>query len=288
MLQWAFLGAKEQGKLILQTLARDGYKPAIIITLADLPSHEIDEFQALAKKMGCDFALDTEIKQHISFLKQMDMFLVCRFSLLPEAIFALPRLGSVNVHNSLLPSYRGVHPVQWALVNGEPKTGVTIHCIDAGIDTGAILLQKPLSIKQTHNTGTLTHDLNLLSADLCSELFNYIAAHNALPPAKDSPYPSSYARRRTRNDSRINWNSNAEAICNLVRAMQPPMPLAFSFAPDGSTLLIESCVKLETQNDGAAGTVIKCLQDGQYWIACKAGAVCIRTSATLASGTKLT
>lgn len=275
-IKWAFFGAKDQGLLILRTLAGKGYWPSMIVTLSELPQEEINEFAKLTLPNQCRFGFDTQLDAHMPFLAEMDLALVCRFSLLPEAIFARPRLGSVNVHNSLLPHYRGVHPVQWALVNGERETGVTVHCIDRGIDTGDILLQQPLRIKRTHTVPTLTNDLNRVSASLCLKLFDYIGQQSKLPPRRVPDGPSSYARRRTDSDSRVDWTAPAEAICRLVHAMQPPMPRAYCHSPNGSRITIFKCAKARSRH-AAPGTVINKLGD-EWHVACGMGS-CVRIQA---------
>jgi methionyl-tRNA formyltransferase len=273
-LNWAFLGCKEQGLRVLNALAAEGFTPSLIVTLAEIPTAERAAFAQLAQRFGADFTLDSTFDAQK--LKQMDVGLVCRFPLLPEAMFSAPRLGCVNIHSSLLPRYRGIHPVQWALVNGEEKTGVTLHQIDKGVDTGPILLQRELAIKQSHDIHSLTEDLNVISAALAVELFQFIAAKNTLPPGVAPRGASSYARRRTPEDSRLDWNWPAVRIFNLVRAMRPPMPPAYC-----QDAWILSCALAEGR--GKPGEVLAA-GEGKYLVACGEGAVEVTANVPLKIG----
>lgn len=273
-LNWAFLGCKDQGLRVLNALAEQGFKPQLIVTLAEVAAEERAAFERLAKQWGADFTLDNALDAQK--LKLMDLGLVCRFSLLPEAVFSLPRLGCVNIHSSLLPRYRGVHPVQWALANGEAKTGVTIHQIDKGVDTGAVLLQRELVITERHDINALTDDLNALSAELAVELFQFVAANDALPPVIKPKGAPSYARRRTPEDSKLEWSWPAARIFNLVRAMQPPMPPAYC---EGARIL--TCKPCAGR--GKPGEVLAA-REGRYIVACGDGAVEVTVDVQLKAG----
>lgn len=138
--------------------------------------------------------------------------------ILPKTLLDLPRYGAVNVHFSLLPKYRGASPVAHALLHGDKETGVTIFQMDAGLDTGDILLQEKLSINEEDNAGTLTQRLALLGAKLIPRLLKDIGT---LPRIKQNEAMATYAPLLKKDDGRIKWDRPAEEIYNLVRAMNP-------------------------------------------------------------------
>ena len=141
-------------------------------------------------------------------------------NMLPDAVLYAPPFGCVNVHASLLPSYRGAAPVNWAIANGERKTGVTIMQIDEGMDTGDILTQREVGIGDEETAEELSKRLSLEGAGLLLETIEQIA-ENRISPVKQDPAAATYAPLLSRNDGRVDWSRGAEEIKNLVRAMTP-------------------------------------------------------------------
>ena len=140
--------------------------------------------------------------------------------MLPAAVLYAPPFGCVNVHASLLPSYRGAAPINWAIANGEKKTGVTIMQIDEGMDTGNILTQREVRIGDEETAEELSKRLSLGGAGLLLETIDRIA-ENEISPVKQDPAAATYAPLLSRNDGRVEWSRGAEEIKNLVRAMTP-------------------------------------------------------------------
>jgi methionyl-tRNA formyltransferase len=162
---------------------------------------------------------------------QPDLIAVAAYGqLLPKNLLDLPRFGCLNLHTSLLPKYRGAAPIQWAIINGDPETGVTIMRIDVGLDTGDILTQETTPI-QPDDTSEILHDrLARMGAAL---LLRTIRDHAA---GKTSPRPQPaqgvvYAPKITKEDGHIDWSQSATAIWNRVRGLMP-WPGAFTFLPD--------------------------------------------------------
>jgi methionyl-tRNA formyltransferase len=149
--------------------------------------------------------------------------------ILPPAILELPRFGCLNVHASLLPKYRGAAPIQWAILNGETVTGVTIMKIDATLDTGDVVAQQPAAIGLTDNAQTLHDRLAALGAELLVKTIpDYVAGK--IKPQKQPAEGASYARKLTKEDGRLDWSRPATELWNRVRALTP-WPGAFTFLP---------------------------------------------------------
>jgi methionyl-tRNA formyltransferase len=191
--------------------------------------------------------------------------------ILPQALLALAPLGFLNVHASLLPRYRGAAPIQWAIWNGEPETGVTIMKLDAGLDTGPVLSQGATPIYDSDNAQTLHDRLAQLGAQLLlASLPSYVAGQ--LVPQPQSLSAVSYARKITRDDARLDWSVGARQLWNQTRALVP-WPGTFTHLPRKPEPLLlkiwesEWVPTVTSQDPGcildvsAAGIVVACGQD---------------------------
>lgn len=140
--------------------------------------------------------------------------------ILPEWMLAIPRLGCINVHASLLPKYRGAAPINWAIANGERETGVTLMQMDAGMDTGPMLAQRSIPIGDEETAPQLSARLAQLGAGLLSETLPCVERREIIPLPQDDT-ESSYAPMLKREDGLIEWRRSASEIANRVRAFQP-------------------------------------------------------------------
>lgn len=138
----------------------------------------------------------------------------------PSAVLNAPPLGCVNVHASLLPSYRGAAPVNWAIAKGEKKTGVTIMQMDEGMDTGDILTQREVPIGEEETAEELLKRLSIEGADLLLKTIDRIA-ENDISPVKQNSEAATYAPLLSKKDGEVDWSQDAEEIKNLIRAMTP-------------------------------------------------------------------
>jgi methionyl-tRNA formyltransferase len=150
-----------------------------------------------------------------------DLIVVAAYGqLLPVSVLEVPRFGCLNVHTSLLPKYRGAAPIQWALINGDAVTGVTIMKMDAGMDTGAIVVQKETKILLEDHSGTLHDRLAILGAEaLVGAIPDFVAGR--LQPRPQPAQGASHAPKIRKEDCRINWSLPAESIQNRIRAFSP-------------------------------------------------------------------
>jgi len=168
----------------------------------------------------------------IQTLRQLhpDLIAVAAYGqILPPALLELPRFGCVNVHASLLPKYRGAAPIQWAILNGDTATGVTVMHMDATLDTGDIVAQQTTPIAPADNAQTLHDRLAALGAELLVKTIpDYVA--RKIKPQKQPAEGVSYARKLTKEDGRLDWRRPAPELWNQVRALTP-WPGAFTFLP---------------------------------------------------------
>jgi methionyl-tRNA formyltransferase len=140
--------------------------------------------------------------------------------IIPQAVIDLAPLGIINVHGSLLPRYRGAGPIQWAIVNGETRTGVTTMRIDAGLDTGDMLLKAETEIGPDETAVELGRRLAVMGADLLVETLNGLVRGTIVPEKQDNAQ-ASYAPLLKKEDGLIDWTRSAQAIHNQVRGLQP-------------------------------------------------------------------
>jgi methionyl-tRNA formyltransferase len=159
-----------------------------------------------------------------------DLIVVTAYGqILPPALLAIPRLGCLNVHTSLLPKYRGAAPIQYAILDGEAQTGVTVMKMDAGLDTGDILTQTATPIGPEDNAQTLHDRLAQLGAELLARTIPEYAA-GKVSPRPQVAEQASYARKITKEDGHLDWTQPALALWNRIRAFTP-WPGAFTFLP---------------------------------------------------------
>jgi methionyl-tRNA formyltransferase len=186
-----------------------------------------------ALRLGIAVSQPGSIKNNAEFRDQLtaikpDAIIVVGYGrIIPQWMIDLPRLGNLNLHASLLPKYRGAAPIQWAIADGEPETGVTIMKMDAGLDTGPILSTCRTPILPTDDSQILHDRLAQLGAELLAETIPDYAAGKILP----QPQPaegSSYAAKIKKEDGKIDWNEPAGKILNRLRAFTP-WPGAFTF-----------------------------------------------------------
>ncbi len=220
-IRWAFAGGKAQGVSVLASLVEAGFVPmGVCASVAD----ELAILKTLCPDAETADSPDWE---------GLDLILTCRFRLLPPETFSRPKWGAVNLHSSLLPKYRGVHPVSWALVDGQTETGVTLHRIDAGIDTGPVLEQAVVPIEVGDDLWTLTQKLDQRSVQLAVDFFEKLSSTGVFPKGKPQSGPSSYARRRLPEDGAFSFDWTSRKIRDLIRALPPPMPMAFASTAKG-------------------------------------------------------
>ncbi|WP_277068491.1 methionyl-tRNA formyltransferase [Saccharomonospora viridis] len=184
---------------------------------------------------------------------------------IPPEIFRLPKHGTLNVHDSLLPAYAGFSPIIWALLNGEKEVGVTAHMMDEELDAGPILLQRAVEVGPKDTATDLFHKTVDLIGPLVSESLELIASGRANPVPQDRSKASFY-HKRSIEDSRIDWTWPAEDIERLVRAQSDPYPNAFTYYR-GQRIRITKAFVTERPYGGTPGRVFIREGDGVVIVA---------------------
>ena len=233
-----FMGTAELSCASLEKLAANpDFSVVAVVTQPDKPKGRDlkltpSPVKILAEKLRLPIlqpvrARDENFIGELRELKPDLLVVVAYGQILPQAILDLPSHGCVNVHTSLLPKYRGAAPIQWAIADGEPETGVTIMKMDAGLDTGPILSTRRTPILPTDDSQILHDRLAQLGAELLVETIpGYITG--AIQPQSQPAEGSTYAAKIKKEDGRIDWSQPARQIWNRIRAFTP-WPGAFTF-----------------------------------------------------------
>lgn len=238
-LRIVFMGTPGFAVESLKALVENGYNVVGVITAPDKPAGrgkklsepEVKKY-ALAKNLP---VLQPEKLKSPEFLEELkklqaDLQVVVAFRMLPEVVWDMPRFGTFNLHGSLLPQYRGAAPLNWAIINGETKTGVTTFLLDHEIDTGKILFKKEIEIGENDTVGDIHDRLMVIGAGLVLETVDAIAEGRAIPIPQDQLAGNDklkHAPKIFKEDCRINWNEEPEKIRNLIRGLSP-YPAAWS------------------------------------------------------------
>ena len=195
---------------------------------------------------------DPAVQESLSAYRP-DLFVVVAYGLiLPQAVLEIPAWGSINVHASLLPKFRGAAPIQWALISGKKETGVTTMRLDAGLDSGDLLLQETTSISATDTAQTLHDRLAELGADLLVRTLDALRV-GTLQARPQDPEEASYAPPLKKSQGQIDWQLPAQELDFLVRGLSP-WPRAFTFL-QGKRLIIHRAQPLEAKGSGEPGTI---------------------------------
>lgn len=207
-----------------------------------------------------------EIQEGIKALSP-DVIVVAAYGkILPEEVLKIPRLGCVNVHGSLLPKYRGAAPVQRAVMGGEKITGVTTMLMDAGLDTGKILLQAETEVDREETSGELFERLSILGADLLIETLKKMETGEIVPVPQDEAL-SSYAPRLKKEESILDWNMPAERLHDIIRGLNP-WPCAVANLSGKKIKIFSTRVKNGRGEPGELGEI-----KGELWVFCGDGAL---------------
>ena len=226
------MGTPEFAVPSLRALVEGGYNVVAVVTTPDKPAgrgqkiHESD-VKVAARELGLPILQpeklrDTEFVEAMQAL-QPDLGIVIAFRMLPEVIWAMPRLGTFNLHASLLPQYRGAAPINWAIINGESETGVTTFLLNHEIDKGAIIGQIRTPIGEEDNIGTMYDRLMSIGTGLVVETVERIAAGD-IEPVEQMHIDESTLRpapKIFKEDCCIDWNRNGRDIVNFVRGLSP-------------------------------------------------------------------
>ena len=218
---------------------------------------------------------DLRNKEAVKFLKSFsaDLFVVVAYGLiLPQDILNIPKVYSINLHASLLPKYRGAAPINWALVNGEKQTGLTIIRMTEKLDAGDMILQRKIPIEKADTASTLKNKLSSLGGVLLLDVIRFIEADKI--KFKKQPSKTSYfARKLKKEDGLIDWKKDAESIKNMIRGLDP-WPCAFTYL-DGKLLKIWKAETLPSYVKKEPGLIVDARRDAIV-VACEKGLLIIK------------
>ena len=221
--------------------------------------HDIPVYQPQTMKDGSALEILKQISPEL-------IIVVAYGKILPKEILDLPKYGCINIHASLLPKYRGAAPIQWCIVNGETKTGVTSMQMDVGLDTGDMLISEEIEISDEMNAEQLHNALSSLGAKVLTDTINALE-NNALKPVKQDDSLSNYAPILTKSLSPIDWSLSAEEIHNKIRGLYP-WPSATSKYKEKNIKILESKV---VDSNGKPGEIIE--SNSRLVVSCGNGAI---------------
>lgn len=226
---------------ILDTIYKNNYEIVGVITAPDKPAGRGQKVSMSAVK---EYALEKNLRllqptnlkseEFLSELRGLEANLqvVVAFRMLPEVVWKMPKLGTFNLHASLLPEYRGAAPINWAIINGETKTGVTTFFIDDKIDTGAMILSKETEIGANETAGELHDRLMHLGSVTVLETLQLIEAGKAITTLQQNNPDVKTAYKLNKENCKIDWSQSGKTIFNLIRGLSP-YPAAWTYIKDG-------------------------------------------------------
>ncbi len=275
-LKIVFFGTPEFAVASLDRLVSDGYNVAAVVTMPDKVAgrgHKLlkSDVKVYAEQKGLPLLQPEKLKspEFVEALRAInaDLFIVIAFRMLPEVVWSMPRLGTFNLHGSLLPKYRGAAPINRAIMNGERETGITTFFLRHEIDTGDMIEQRSTEITEADNAGTVHDRLMEMGADMVASTVKSIldgTLHTV--PQPEGEFIA--APKIFKEDCMIDWAMPAERIHNQVRGLSP-YPAAFTTIRDSNgkeytAKIFETAMTENTAIDVAPGQVIS---DGrQMWI----------------------
>ena len=239
-LKIVFMGTPEFAVGILDEIYKNNYEIVGVITAADKPAGRGQKVKYSAVK---DYALANNLKllqptnlKNEVFLQELkslnaNLQVVVAFRMLPEAVWRMPKFGTFNLHASLLPNYRGAAPINWAIINGETKTGVTTFFIDDAIDTGAMILSKSIAISENENAGQLHDNLMILGQKTVIETLILIENNDAKTTIQSENSDLKTAYKLNKDNCKIDFDKSGIEIHNLIRGLSP-YPAAWCIIKD--------------------------------------------------------
>lgn len=290
LLKIVYMGTPEFAVAPLRWLHESGYTVVAVVTAADKPAGRGQKLQQSAVKQYAQqeglLVLQPEKLRDPEFLEQLraldsDLGIVIAFRMLPEVVWQEPRLGTFNLHASLLPQYRGAAPINWAIMNGEIQTGVTTFMLNKEIDRGAVLGQLPVAIEPTDSAGSLHDKLMEAGVELVAQTVANIASGSVQPVEQEHMSAVDDLRdapKIFKEDCLVDWQKTGKQIYNHIRGLSP-YPTAWTRfrvgedgEPIGVKIFVSHCDISHTQHpvgaivsDGRTFLKVACA-DGYVWI----------------------
>lgn len=256
-----YMGTPEFAVPSLEKLVANGWDIVGVITAPDRPKGRGQKLipspvKEAAVKLGLNVLQPTNLKSE-EFQQELkslnaDLQIVVAFRMLPESVWDMPRLGTFNLHASLLPDYRGAAPINWAVINGETETGVTTFFLKHEIDTGSIIYQEKVPILDSEDLGDVYEKLMNLGAELIVKTVEDISEDKVIAHPQDEGKALHHAPKLFKETGEINWENSAKSIHNLIRGLSP-YPGAWTKFGDKSCKIFKSEVLNETKKSLSPG-----------------------------------
>lgn len=272
-LRIVYMGTPDFAVAPLRALVEGGYNVVAVVTTSDKPSGrglQMNEsaVKRYAKEVGLPIYQPVKLRdeEFVEAFRALnaDLGIVIAFRMLPEIIWAAPRMGTFNLHASLLPQYRGAAPINRAIMNGETVTGVTTFLLNPQIDEGAVLGQVKVEIEPSDNVGTLHDKLMNVGVDLVLETVDKIAEGNVAPIEQSEMFDGELkpAPKIFKEDCHIDFSLGGEQIINLIRGLSP-YPAAWANLSDKLSAKIYSATFVPQMVDAECGII---LSDGKKYL----------------------
>ena len=279
-----FMGTPEFAVASLDALLKAGYNIVGVVTAPDKASGRgMKLTQSAVKQYAVEHnlhLLQPEKLKAIDFLEALknlhaDVQVVVAFRMLPEVVWSMPPMGTINLHGSLLPKYRGAAPINWAVINGEKETGVTTFKLQHAIDTGNILLQEKMPIAEDESAGSVHDRMKIIGANLLVKTIDGMVtgALKEVPQDSIKDIEAVHAPKIFTETCKIDWSNNVIQIHNLIRGLSP-YPTAFTILND-KMIKIFASEKEIIQHDLPMGSVSS---DGKTYLkfVCKDGFISVQ------------
>ena len=262
-----FMGTPDFAVGTLRSLAEAGHEITLVVSQPDKPKgrgHAMGPtpVKAVAEELGIPVFQPVKIREAKDVLEktEADVCVVAAFGqIIPASILHMKKYGCINVHASLLPKYRGAAPIQWAVIDGEKESGVTIMQMDEGLDTGDMLAKAIVPLDEKETGGSLFDKLSEAGGRLCVETLAKLEK-GEITPEKQGESPTAYASMLDKKMGNIDWNKSAVVIERLGRGLNP-WPSAYTHL-DGKTLKIWACDVLpQSASKGESGEILEVTKD---------------------------
>lgn len=262
-LRIVFMGTPDFAVATLKTLVDNTYNIVGVITAPDKPAgrgRKLNEsaVKKYAKSKGLNILQPTNLKND-EFLEELkalnaNLQIVVAFRMLPKAVWQMPEIGTFNLHASLLPNYRGAAPINWAIIKGETKTGVSTFFIDEKIDTGEMILQEDISIDAEESAGSLHDKLMYIGSKLVLKTVKLIENEDVKTTPQIDTDDIKTAYKLNRENCKIDWNNSIDNIYNMIRGLSP-YPAAWCTIINGEDSLDVKIYKTEKEIEVHSNTV---------------------------------
>jgi len=258
-----FMGTPAFAVASLHALVTNNYRVVAVVTAPDKPAGrglKLTEsaVKEYAVKNGIPVLQPEKLKANhfIDELKSYEAHVqvVVAFRMLPEVVWAMPKLGTINVHGSLLPNYRGAAPINWAIINGESETGVTTFKLQHAIDTGDVLMQEHIPIPEHMNAGELHDVMKEVGANALINTLDALLQDALIPKPQHQLSTPTHAPKIFSETCVINWQLSVQQVYNFIRGLAP-LPTAYTYL-DGKKCKIFIAEKEQVTHDNMGGTYV--------------------------------